>query len=230
MKSLPRVSAFCLAIGSIYLVAAAPGGTMVKQGDKTEAALEAQVRLDRAGFSPGVIDGQFGGMAVAALKAFQQSRGIEPSGTVDAATWEKLRIDDKPAVVRLAVSAGDAAGPFRPIPQDMMEKAKLTSLSYSSAIEGLAEKFHTTPAFIQKLNPGIGDLAPGTIVSVPNVRGVDSAPTDATTMKVPPAGPRLRRQRQGHRLFSGDDGVGEGSAAARQMDDKGRLSPAAVPL
>ena len=71
----------------------------------------------------------------------------------------------------IAVSATDAAGPFAPVPEDMMEKAKLQALSYGSVIEALAEKFHTTPAVIQRLNPGVERLTPGTVVAVPVADG-----------------------------------------------------------
>ena len=182
-------AAACLAFASICLTGAAPSGT-VRQGDKTDAALEAQVRLDRAGFSPGVIDGAFGGMATAATRAFQKANGLPETGIVDEATWGKLRSDDMPAVARLAVSARDAAGPFVDIPSDMADKSKLPALSYSSVTEALAEKFHTTPGYIKVLNPNVGDIKPGTMLRLPNVRGVRSVEGGPDVIKVPSSGPR----------------------------------------
>src|SRR5215211_2719133 len=61
------------------------------QPKETRAALiTAQVLLDRAGFSPGAIDGRPGGNFVNALRAFQQQNGLADSGALDAPTWSKL--------------------------------------------------------------------------------------------------------------------------------------------
>ena len=46
--------------------------------------------LDRAGFSPGTIDGRTGDNFANALRAFQQQNGLSDSGKLDAPTWDKL--------------------------------------------------------------------------------------------------------------------------------------------
>ena len=52
------------------------------------------------------------------------------------------------------ITAEDVAGPFVKIPEDMMEKAKLETLGYTSAAEALGEKFHASPKLLKRLNPG----------------------------------------------------------------------------
>ena len=39
------------------------------------------------------------------------------------------------------------------MPIDMMDRAKLPALGYTSALEALAEKFHSSPALMTTLNP-----------------------------------------------------------------------------
>jgi lipoprotein-anchoring transpeptidase ErfK/SrfK len=50
----------------------------------------------------------------------------------------------------------------------MMEKAKLPALGYASMLEMLAERFHSTPALLQRLNPGVS-FVQGDVLTVPNV-------------------------------------------------------------
>ena len=52
--------------------------------------VKAQVLLDRAGFSSGVIDGHSGENFANALLAFQRQQGIPESGDLDEPTWSTL--------------------------------------------------------------------------------------------------------------------------------------------
>lgn len=133
------------------------------------AVLRAQILLARAHFSCGEIDARFGASLRGAIADFQASRGLPASGIVDAATWKALNTDTAPALARAPVTAEDVAGPFLPIPEDMMEKAKLPALPYSSPLEALAEKYHSSPSLLQRLNPGARFDAAGTEILAPNV-------------------------------------------------------------
>jgi len=124
------------------------------QTPSSEDALQVQVMLDRAGFSPGVIDGHMGSNTRKALELFSQS-GNQPS-SIEATTTYRI-------------TAEDAAGPFiDKVPDDMMETAKLPALGYTSVLEELAERFHSTPALLQQLNPGVNFEADQEI-KAPNV-------------------------------------------------------------
>jgi lipoprotein-anchoring transpeptidase ErfK/SrfK len=118
--------------------------------------LRRQVMLDRAGFSPGAIDGHDGPSTRKALEAYRKQAGDSDQGSIEPLT-------------RYRITAEDAAGPFVPdIPADLVEQAKLPHLGYRSVVEALAERFHTTPGLLQRLNPQ-ARFAEGEEILVPHV-------------------------------------------------------------
>ena len=129
----------------------------------------AQVLLDRAGFSPGVIDGMAGIAFDAAVKGFQQARGLEVTGQLDNPTRAALLQDRAPSTRRLLIDESDARGPFGPVPKEPEDQARLDRLPYRNLLEKIAEKFHTTPETIIALNSPDTVLRAGTVLRLPNV-------------------------------------------------------------
>jgi lipoprotein-anchoring transpeptidase ErfK/SrfK len=156
--------------------ATAPTAAPQAQGAQQTASefdrlLRAQVLLDRAHFSPGEIDGAYGSNMRQALSGFQKARRLPVSGQLDDATWNALNADAAPTLLTYTLADADVAGPFRAVPEDMMDKAKLPALGYATPAEGLGEKFHASPALLEKLNPGKNLGRQGEQIVVPNVVG-----------------------------------------------------------
>lgn len=134
---------------------------------KRDMLIRAQVLLDRAHFSPGVIDGQDGENVKNAIAAFERANGLPEDGVLDAGVWAKLTADTGPILIDYVVTEADAKGPYTPtIPKGYAEMAKLERLGFSGPLEALAERFHMDQALLQALNPGVDFAAAGAKVLV----------------------------------------------------------------
>lgn len=148
----------------------APGVEATRDAEIDGTIFHAQVLLDRAGFSPGVIDGLEGISFTSAVKGFQEARGLQVTGELDQPTRQALLRDKSPSTRRLRIDEGDAQGPFvGQIPDDPAEQAEMERLGYRNLLEKIAEKFHTTPATIIALNDPKQTLRAGTVLRLPNV-------------------------------------------------------------
>ena len=123
--------------------------------DQPREVMQAQVVLDRLGFTPGVVDGKPGASTRNAVMGFQEANALPLSGIIDPATRQLLmQWNNIPATRIVTIPAEFAAGPFAPLPKDAADQAKLLTLGYETLEEKLAERFHTTIETLKLLNPG----------------------------------------------------------------------------
>ena len=123
-----------------------------------------QVMLDRAGVSPGVIDGIKGGMSRSAIAAFERRSGLPADGAMDPQVWAALLPFAGGAMTTsYTITDADVTHLTSHIPTDYLEKANMTSLGYTSVAEKLGERFHMDERFIAAMNPGVALTAGATI-------------------------------------------------------------------
>jgi len=175
-----------------------PDQPQVQMGDRGSPVVRAQILLDRAHFSCGEIDGNFGTNLQNTVRAFQQARNLPITGVVDPVTWNALNSDNAPVLVTTTIGPDDVKGPFVPIPANVMKQAQLPALGYTSVLEELAERFHASPELMRAINPGANFDNAGQPLIVPN----------ALTM--PPA--------QAARVM-----VSKGESSVRAYDASGKL-------
>ncbi|MCY7271600.1 MAG: L,D-transpeptidase family protein [Sphingomonas bacterium] len=134
--------------------------------DKPRPLMQAQVVLDRLGFTPGVVDGKMGMSTVNAIKGFQEAKGMQISGQLDEPTKQVLaQWKNIPATRMVTIPAEFANEQFAAIPKDPKEQTKLKGMGYTSLAEKIAERFHTTEAVLAEMNPqAAGGTSPNTPV------------------------------------------------------------------
>jgi lipoprotein-anchoring transpeptidase ErfK/SrfK len=129
-----------------------PGDAPPPPASPDPAIVKLQVLLDRAGASPGVIDGFDGDNVRKAVRALELMRGLPEDGVVDEQVV--LALDSAgPVVGEYEITAEDVAAIVPPIPSDYAEMAQREFLGYASVPELLAERFHLDEDLLRALNP-----------------------------------------------------------------------------
>lgn len=135
--------------------------------DKREITAQLQIFLDQQLFSPGMIDGNSGRFLSQALKRWQRSKGLPETGQLDASVpFDKIW----PVYTYHTVAKEDFKF-IGDLPLKTSIQATKKYLPYSSYTEFVAERYHCSIDFLQKLNKGvkINALAAGDQIRVPNV-------------------------------------------------------------
>ena len=179
-------------VGLSILIGILPAAAKRKSASKTnppdkaqvEAATRLQVFLDRANFSPGKIDGQYGDFTLKALALYRESRGEQPQAPPSQTKAKRNLAPDvngldlasvEPVYIPYTVTEGDLQS-IGQLPKQVAEEAKLKFLPYRDTADAIAEKFHCDVHFLEQLNPGkLKGLKAGDQVQVPNVEPFELA-------------------------------------------------------
>lgn len=131
------------------------------------ALIRLEILLDRAHFSPGVIDGKEGANLKLAVASYAAANGLPADATPAVVTEKLVAADTDTTVTRYTITDADVAGPFvEHLPTDLAELAKLDSPAFSGPVEELAERFHMDDALLKTLNPGANFTKAGTEITV----------------------------------------------------------------
>ena len=112
------------------------------------AMAQLQIRLDRAGFTVGFIDGRRGPRSDHALADYRKARGIQ-AGAVEETLSSEI---DAPPWTVYTVTTGDLAR-VGDAPADWQAASLIPRMACTSLVEALSETFHCSPLLLQRLNP-----------------------------------------------------------------------------
>ena len=131
------------------------GGPPPSAAKPSPLLIKTEVLLDRARFSPGVIDGRPGENLTNALKAYRAAHNLGAGDGIDAAVLTDLAADKGAITQAYIVTESDEAGPFiGKVPAGFLEQSKLKALGYTDPVQALAAKFHMSEPLLKALNPG----------------------------------------------------------------------------
>jgi lipoprotein-anchoring transpeptidase ErfK/SrfK len=141
-----------------------------QSGVETLAALpdtlSVQVMLQRAGHSPGVLDGTQGTNTRRAIASFERANDLPVDGIADPRMLEVLKVPPRAELLQdYTVKAADVER-LAAVPQGMAEQSKLPHLGFETALEALAEKFHMSQGLMERLNPGADFASAGAALKV----------------------------------------------------------------
>ena len=112
-----------------------------------------QVLLDRAGISPGIIDGYKGAMSESAIRAYEHREGLMVDGLLDEEVWIGLGGSMATGITMTYVITPEDTQITPDLPDDYSGKAQLDWLGFEHVAEGIAERFHMDEDFLRDLNP-----------------------------------------------------------------------------
>ena len=138
-----------------------------------QGILEAQIALARRAISPGSIDGSMGSQTREAISVFQATENLSVTGELDDQTRSNLTLDS-PILMSYPVTTNDLES-LQPLGTTWLAKSQQSALAYETELQLVAEKCHSSPTLIEKLNPNVdwSSLSAGTVLQIPAVNYPD---------------------------------------------------------
>ncbi len=165
------VSACLLATSPLALAGVAPAdlenvaydGGALPDGQSAVTA-RVQIMLDRAGTSPGVIDGYPGENVEKAIRHFESMNGFDVDGQMDQKVWDALGAAGT-LTTTYTITQDDLDGLMPDLSHDYADFAKRDKLGFRTIQELVAEHYHMDEDFLETLNPE-ADWTAGSVVTV----------------------------------------------------------------
>jgi lipoprotein-anchoring transpeptidase ErfK/SrfK len=116
-----------------------------------------------------VIDAALGSQTRAAISVFQGIENLPQTGKLDTDARTMLMLD-APLLTNYVVTINDLAR-LQPLGKTWLAKSQQTALDYETELELVAEKSHSHPLLIEKLNPKVNwtNMVAGTVLQIPDV-------------------------------------------------------------
>jgi lipoprotein-anchoring transpeptidase ErfK/SrfK len=110
-----------------------------------------------------------GSQTRAAVAAFQRLQGLAVSRVLDTNTESSLKLEE-PLLTDYVVTSNDLSR-LQPLGKTWLAKSQQSALEYETILELVAEKAHSYPSLIQKLNPNVNwaNVKAETVLKIPNV-------------------------------------------------------------
>jgi len=149
--------------------AATPGAEPARAQpvEAREVVTRLQIFLDQQNFGPGIIDGRWGEFTGKALVHYARAHNLQ----VTPAIYDQLPLDTVYPIYTDYTITPEDEKTVGDVPTKPAEEAKVKRMPYPSLLTFVEERYHASPDFLKKLNPGknLDDLKAGDIVRVPNV-------------------------------------------------------------
>lgn len=162
-----------------------------KSGDKIDqtVGVKLQALLNWNNHGVGAVDGYWGKNTRKAMQAFQKANGLTQTEQLNQQTWDALNrnspISQQPVLVNYTLTDSDVNVKTTTIPAGAEAKGELEGMYYESIPEAIAEKFHMSLKYLNKLNPNARFKAGETITVYnpgnPNTTPVSRVVADKNT-------------------------------------------------